>query len=112
MKKIVIGAVIAVAVTTGASKPPYNLHVPSDPTATYTVLDIGSKGNLATIITKREGASGTTYSQRAYECNERKVMYLGSGETLEQMKSSKPDDNPSEIFDGSIADYVGRESCG
>ncbi|MGC0858433.1 hypothetical protein WKG86_05425 [Pantoea agglomerans] len=112
MKKLIFGAIAVVAVTAGASKPPYKLHVPSDPNATYTILDVGSKGNLATIVTKREGKSGTTYSQRAYDCSAQKVMYLGSGETLEQMKASKPDDHISDIFEGSIADYIGKEACG
>lgn len=101
----------AIVVATGASKPPYDLHVPSDPKASFTVLDIGKKGDLVTITTKRVGSSGTSYSQRAYDCKMRHVMYLGSGETLEQMKSSKPDDHMSSIFEGSIADYVGREAC-
>ncbi|AUX94229.1 hypothetical protein [Mixta gaviniae] len=111
MKKVILGSAVAVLFATGASKPPYKLHVPSDPNATYTILDIGSKGNLYTIITKREGKSGTTYSQRAYDCHAGKVMYLGSGETLEEMHSSKPDDHLSPIVDGSIADYVGKEAC-
>ncbi|MGC0990084.1 hypothetical protein WKH43_13520 [Pantoea agglomerans] len=111
MKKLIFGAVAVVAVTAAASKPPYKLHVPSDPNASYTVLEIGSKGNLATIITKREGKSGTTYSQRAYDCSAKKVMYLGSGENLAEMRSSKPDDHLSPIVDGSIADYVGNEAC-
>lgn len=38
-------------------------------------------------------------------------MYLGSGETLGEMRSSKPDDHLSPIVDGSIADYVGNEAC-
>lgn len=111
MKKLILGALAIVSVTAAASKPPYNLHVPSDPNATFTVLEIGNKGNLATIITKRDGKSGTTYSQRAYDCSARKVMYLGSGETLGEMRSSKPDDHLSPIVDGSIADYVGNEAC-
>ncbi|MCG7388292.1 hypothetical protein [Pantoea sp. ACRSB] len=111
MKKLILGAVALVAVTTAANKPPYKLYVPSDLNATYTVLEIGTKGNLATIITKRDGKSGTTYSQRAYDCSAKKVMYLGSGETLEDMHSSKPDDHLSPIVGGSIADYVGSEAC-
>ncbi|EID64666.1 hypothetical protein ECW26_48270 [Escherichia coli W26] len=39
------------------------------------------------------------------------VKYLGSGETLEQMKNSKPDPKMGGIVSGSIADYVGREAC-
>lgn len=111
MKKLILGALVIFSFTAEASKPPYTLHVPSDPNATFTVLAIGSKGDLATIITKRDGKSGTTYSQRAYDCRAKRVMYLGSGDSLEEMRSSKPDEHLSPIVDGSIADYVGNEAC-
>lgn len=109
MKKILTLSLLIFSA--GASSEPYNLHVPSDPKATYTILDVGKQGGLVTITTKREGASGTTYSKRAYDCKSGKVMYLGSGETIVQMESSKPDDHLSPVFDGSIADYVGGEAC-
>lgn len=109
MKKILTFSLLLVSA--GASSAPYNLHVPSDPKATYTVLDVGKQDGLVTITTKREGSSGTSFSKRAYDCRSGKVMYLGSGETLEQMESSKPDDHLSPVVDGSIADYVGGQAC-
>ncbi|MDR4899357.1 hypothetical protein RF656_21860 [Yersinia kristensenii] len=89
----------------------YKLTVPSDSKAEYTVLSKGTQGDLKTIVTKRSGSSGVSYSERAYDCNNHTVKYLGSGDTLEQMKASGADKNMGEIFTGSIADFVGREAC-
>lgn len=87
------------------------LNVPSDPNATYTILAQDTSGNGRTITTKRVGSSGTSYSRRLYNCADRTVKYLGSGETLEQMKSSQPDPRMGPIVNGSIADYVGAAAC-
>ncbi|WET17007.1 hypothetical protein P2W49_11790 [Yersinia intermedia] len=89
----------------------YKITIPSDSKAEYTVLSKGSLGNLKTIVTKRAGSSGVSYSERAYDCNNRTVKYLGSGDTLDQMKESVADKKMSEIFTESIADFVGREAC-
>ncbi|MHC6758252.1 hypothetical protein [Yersinia ruckeri] len=89
----------------------YKINIPSDSKAEYVVLNKGNLGDLKTIVTKRSGSSGISYSERAYDCNNRTVKYLGSGETLEQMKASSEDKNMSDIFSGSIADFVGQEAC-
>lgn len=89
----------------------HKISIPSDSKAEYSVLSKGSLGDLKTIVTKRSGSSGVSYSERAYDCSNRTVKYLGSGETLEQMKASGADKNMSEIFTGSIADFVGQEAC-
>ena len=88
-----------------------SLSVSSDSKATYTVLDRDTSGNERSITTKRVGSSGTSYSRRLYNCAERTVKYLGSGETLEQMNASQPDPRMGPIVSGSIADYVGAEAC-
>ncbi|WP_230200555.1 hypothetical protein [Serratia marcescens] len=89
----------------------YKISIPTDAKAVYTVLGKGEHDGLKTIITKREGSSGVSYSERAYDCVNRTVKYLGDGETLEQMKSSRADPNMSDIVPESIADYVGNEAC-
>lgn len=89
----------------------YHLQIPSDSKANYTVLEKGIQGNLRTIITKREGAYGTTFSQRIYNCESHEVKYLGTGDTLEEMKNSKADAAMGPIVNQSIAYYVGLEAC-
>lgn len=104
-----------------ASPPPkpepagYELRVPSDPGATFVVLEMKNgtaDGRLREIVTKRIGRAGhVSYSRRLYDCHYSQVKYLGSGGTYEQMAAGKPDPNMSGITSGSIADYVGREAC-
>lgn len=85
--------------------------IPTDSKAKYTIIDKNLNGSMATITTMREGPSGTSYSQRLYDCTSWTVKYLGDGDTLEQMKASKPDEGMSPIVDNSIAYYIGQKAC-
>ena len=87
------------------------LAVPSDPKAQFLVLQKGGQGSERTIVTKRVGSSGTSYSKRLYNCKAETVKYLGSGDTIAAMNSSKPDPTMAPIVSGSIAYYVGKEAC-
>lgn len=85
--------------------------ITTDLKAKYTIIDKNLNGSMATITTMREGPSGTSYSQRLYDCTSWTVKYLGDGDTLEQMKASKPDEGMSPIVDNSIAYYIGQQAC-
>jgi hypothetical protein len=87
------------------------LIVPSDSKAQYSVLEKDGVGDDRTIITKRTGSSGTSYSKRLYNCANSSVMYLGTGDSMAEMESSKPDPGMSPIVERSIAYYVGIEAC-
>lgn len=89
-----------------------NLYkIPSDPKATYEVLEKTGKGKKRVITTKRTGPSGVSYSKREYDCELAKVRYIGTGDTLQEMQSSKPDGKLTGIVDGSIASYIGGVAC-
>lgn len=109
MKKIIIALLIGTPFLVMSQEE--SIYIPSDPNATFTVLDKGTKGSLKTIVTKRDGKLGVTYSNRAFDCENRQFMYLGSGESLDEMRASKQDNKLSPIFENSIADYIGREAC-
>ncbi|HSI45113.1 MAG TPA: hypothetical protein VK950_02960 [Methylophilus sp.] len=87
------------------------LGVPSDPKAQFFVLEKGGNGSERTIVTKRVGSSGTSYSKRLYNCKNSTVKYLGTGDSLTEMTSSRADQNMGPIVEGSIAYYVGVEAC-
>lgn len=87
------------------------LSVPSDPNAQFFVLEKGGKGSKHTIVTKRVGPSGASYSKRVYNCANHTVKYLGNGDSIEEMEASKPDAKMGPIVKGSIAYYVGIEAC-
>ena len=95
--------------TTAYQETPFN--VPSDSNASFYILEKGGSGSERTILTKRVGSSGTTFSKRLYNCDNSTVKYLGTGDSLIQMQSSSPDANMSPIIKGSIAYYVGIEAC-
>ncbi len=100
---------LALPTTVLAAEKP--LHIPSDAKASYLVLEKGGSGSQRTIVTKRTGSSGTSYSKRLYDCSNGTVKYLGSSDSLEGMKRSKPDPKMGPIVEGSIAYYVGLEAC-
>jgi len=87
------------------------MSVPTDAKAKYTILEMGGKWPNRTIVTKRVGSSGTSYSKRLYNCSNNTVKYLGTGDTPAEMAGSKPDQNMAPIVSQSIADYVGRQAC-
>jgi hypothetical protein len=87
------------------------LSVPSDPHAQIYVLEKGEQGNERTIVTKRVGSSGTSFSKRLYNCKDNTVKYLGSGDSVEAMARSRADAAMGSVQEGSIAYYVGLQAC-
>ena len=104
---VIVGLFLSIPVF-GAEKP---LNIPSDSKAQFFVLEKGGNGVRRTIVTKRIGSSGTSYSKRLYNCSNNTVKYLGTGDSLAEMAASKPDPNMAPIVEGSIAYYVGIEAC-
>lgn len=90
----------------------YQLPIPSDPKAKYFVLEKGGTKNNPTLVTKRVGPSGTSYAKRIFDCTARTTKYLGDGDTLEEMKKSKPSPNMGPLVEGSIAWHQWRYACG
>lgn len=105
--------ILCAATASAASNPKIGepFKIPSDAKASYVVLEKSGKGDIKTIVTRREGSSGVSFSKREYDCKRKLVRYLGSGDTLEQMSRSKPDPKLAPIVQGSIADYVGGIAC-
>lgn len=87
------------------------LRVPSDSKARYTVLEIAGTYHLRTIVTRREGSSGTSYSRRLYDCASDTVTYLGTGDSPEAMRTSRANPRMGPVGEGGIAYYVGIEAC-
>lgn len=102
---------LALAISAATFAAEVTLTVPSGPKAKYLILEKGGSGAQRTIVTKRTGPSGTSYSKRLYNCSEGTVKYLGSGDSLDGMRRSKPDSRLGLIVEGSIAYYVGLEVC-
>ncbi len=102
---------LSLVITVSALAAEKHLSVPSDSKAQYFVLEKGGKGAERTIVTKRVGTSGTSYSKRLYNCTDSTVKYLGTGDSLAKMAASRADPNMGPIVNGTIAYYVGVEAC-
>lgn len=87
------------------------LSIPSDPGVQYVVLEKKSNGAERTIVTKRIGTSGASYSTRLFDCSKNTFKYLGDGDTIAEMNSSKPDTSMGPIIKESITYYIGLEAC-
>ncbi|BDO08206.1 hypothetical protein ACSZOL_22835 [Aeromonas hydrophila] len=104
-------AILSLAISASVFAMEKPLKVPSDSMAQFFVLEKGGEGAERTIVTKRTGSSGTSYSKRLYNCTDSTVKYLGSGDSLAEMESSGADQDMAPIVQGSIAYYVGVEAC-
>ena len=90
----------------------YSLSIPSDPRAQYHVLGKGGTHNNPTLVTKRIGSSGTSYSEWLFDCSASKAKYLGHGDTLEEMQASSPyNSEMGPIVEESITWYAWRHAC-
>lgn len=87
------------------------ISVPTDSKAKYFLLEKSEADGKVTIVTKRIGSLGTSYSKRLVDCNNKTFMYLGEGDSLEEMKKSKPDAKMSPLSPGSISTYVANAAC-
>lgn len=110
MRKILLILFLALAAANAAAAE-IPLTVPSDAGAQYFVLEKSGPNPERTIVTRRIGSSGTTYSRRLYNCNDNTVKYLGTGDSIVAMNNSRPDPKMTPIVEGSIAYYVGRYAC-
>jgi len=112
MKKTFPYVVLCLAMSAcDTSLPADSFTIPSDPKGVYVVLEKGGNGNERTILTKREGPSGTTYSKRLYNCAENTVKYLGTGSSVAAMNASPADPRMAPITEFSIAHYLGLKAC-
>lgn len=63
------------------------LNVPSDPKADYYLLELLPMGNNLSIVNRREGPSGQSFSKREINCRTTEFRYLGDGNTIKEMNS-------------------------
>lgn len=110
MRKFLVGSFCSFVFLTAFSQE-IPIRVPSDAKATYFVLELSKKGNSRTIVTKRVGPSGTSFSKRLFNCNNGSVKYLGTGDTLSAMNASTPEKSMSPVVEGSIPSYIGGYAC-
>ncbi len=94
------------------------IDVPSDPNATYTIIQKNKTNGIAFIQTNRKGSSGISYSSRLINCRQDTFKYLATEDdanlfmekhnnALETLDES----NMGKLTNGSISYYVAVEAC-
>ncbi len=86
---------------------------PSEPQATYTIIQIkiGKSGNPVAVNTRYSSATGWSFTKREYDCQGRRMRTLGSHDTYKQMLKSAGDPNWAPLVAGSSAQMVGAAVC-
>lgn len=87
------------------------LPVPRDSKAAYFRLEKGEKPGESTLLTKRVGPSGTSYARNVFNCAAGTTKYLGTGDTLEDLKASKSESTPYTLVERSVAWYQAQYAC-
>ena len=89
-----------------------HIIVHSEPSANYYLLNLQTRlDGLIEVVSRREGRSGISYAKRLVDCAGGTALYLGEGDTLEDMQQSKPDTELWELCCGSISAYVAVHAC-
>jgi len=95
------------------------LSVPSDPNATYVVIDLVKRGDLSVLQTARKGSSGLSFSSRLYSCSDNTYKYLADvdGDMDEFVRKNNIAMNSlnktgmSRVTSGSVTYYGYRYAC-
>jgi hypothetical protein len=109
---LILGVLVVVFGLAVPAQAQQEVRVPSDPGARYWVLDVAKvDGDLATITTKRQGKSGTSFARRLVDCHRYVFKYIGDADTLEEMNQQNLQSDWGALVNGSISDYFSRYAC-
>lgn len=109
MARIVVGLTCLMLLSAPATAAP--LHVPSDPTAKYLLLEAWDGAGWTALLVKREGPGGTRFFRRSYQCLTRTVSYGGDGDTMQALRASKGGPFRVRISNGSVDHDLWIEAC-
>ncbi len=119
MKFFVMISLLLLTFTTNANST--KLEVPSDPKATYTVIQNKNIGKFSVLQTIRKGSSGVSFSTRLFNCQNATFKYLVTVDGEENMDDfleknnaameNLDDSDMSPVTQGSITFYAFKYSC-
>jgi hypothetical protein len=94
------------------SSRPEPIAVPSDPRATYQLLEWRRMPNgHREAMTRRDGPSGITFARREIDCEGMRFRYLGEGDTVEEARLHSASPEMGDLTPESISTYVSRFVC-
>lgn len=82
-----------------------------DSEARYFVVEKGGTAAKPTLVLKRVGSSGTSYTKRAFDCEARTAVLVASGKTLETMDKPKPEAEMRPLTKDSVTEQLWRHVC-
>lgn len=77
----------------------------------YFLVEKGGSTTKPTLVVRRVGPSGTSYTKRAFDCEARTAMHVGSGDTLETMAKARPDGEMAPLVKDSVTEQLWHMAC-
>lgn len=108
LNKLLLASCLALCSSTASAT---LLQTSFDPDARYSIISVSGDISQRTVITQRVGLSGTSYSARQFDCTARTVRFLGTGTSLDDLKSAVADKESTPIFKGSLARAISQAAC-
>ncbi len=109
---IALAALPSLFALSSVSAEEYPLKIDSDIKAEYFVVEKAGTPEQPTLLVKRVRAGVTSYSKRLFDCAGQLYKDLGSGETVEAVAESRPDDDLVPAEEGTIAYQLWKHACG
>ena len=95
-----------------ASAEEYPVKIDSDIKAEFFVVEKAGTPDQPTLLVKRVRPGATSYSKRLFDCAGQSYKQLGSGESIEALAESRPDDDLVPAQEGTIAYQLWKHACG
>lgn len=110
MKRVVaLIGLFALPAAHGAEEP---INLNTSVKSKYFLVEQGGTAAMPTMVVKRIGPSGTSFVKRAFDCEARTAMHLGSGETIEAMAKATPDPGMEPLTPNSVTQQLWQMACG
>lgn len=107
-----IAALPAVFALSFAAAGEYPLQIDSDTKSEYVVIEKAGTVDQPTLLLKRARAGAVSYSNRLFDCTHQSYKVLGSGESLDAVADSQPDDAMISAKKGTVAYQLWKHACG
>lgn len=105
-------ALLGLLALASAAADEYPLKIDTDLKAEYFVVEKAGTPEQPTLLLKRVRSGATSYSKRLFDCEGHAYKYLGSGDSLEAVAASKPDEELAPVQEGTIAEQLWKHACG
>lgn len=112
MLRSVAAAALIALIAAGAAQAGPRISVPSDSRAAYELVSRSPLPNgRLSVVTKRSGPSGVSYSRREIDCRAMTFRYTGDGDTLAQLDQPYAKGKMGPLTPQSISTYVANAVC-